>query len=538
MNVKTCWEDEEGNHSVPYLFIQQVNCLFMSINVMIRSMFKKTIDSLFAFFESYFYERPLNLVILAVSISVSINIYFSTVQMVKGGFIETDMWFFAYRIEEMADHGIKNLFTTPYGFIDIHPPLYYLITVPLRKTGVSVLWIAALLRFITPVTVIYLVYRIGDSLFGKQAAAVSCFFIALMPPSGSYHGLWTSTPITVSLIPFLAGVYGVVKFSESRGSTWIFWSVLLFFLASLTHLFTAVASFIFMGCTLFFFRKSISRLFILVVLVILAIITVYGWNFFSVLGESTSLIDVLRSAFGSPSSQKASMLRQFFFIAYWPRHFTLIASVSFCGTLFHFYARKSPMRVVDKIFFVWMIALTVYSQLFLVGIYLSNQRFLLFLLFSIGMYGGYGFVKEIMPALKNHTFLKFSFFTSILLFSVYPVGIALAYYPTTIRSDDVTSCEELSSIIPEGTLYVQNWFHNGRYLFAFITDHPHIIWDVQVNRQIGSIDSNTYSVCVSSGVEYLVVVSEARAQVYLSSMKGNISLLWTDGRFYLLAVYS
>ena len=196
------------------------------------------------------------------------------------------------------------------------------------------------------------------------------------------------------------------------------------------------------------------------------------------------------------------------------------------------------MRVVDKIFFVWMIALTVYSQLFLVGIYLSNQRFLLFLLFSIGMYGGYGFVKEIMPALKNHTFLKFSFFTSILLFSVYPVGIALAYYPTTIRSDDVTSCEELSSIIPEGTLYVQNWFHNGRYLFAFITDHPHIIWDVQVNRQIGSIDSNTYSVCVSSGVEYLVVVSEARAQVYLSSMKGNISLLWTDGRFYLLAVYS
>ena len=509
----------------------------MPLSATIHQVLKRSVHILFSFFEDYFYEKPLNLLILSIGILLSINVYFSLCQITKGGFIETDMWFFAYRIDEIADKGLKSLFNTPYGFTDAHPPLYYLITVSLRKMGLSVLSIAALLRIIIPVAVICLVYRTACQLFGKQAAAMACLFVALMPPSGSYHGLWTSTPSAVSLVPFLSGVYLLVKFSESHEMKWLSSSVIFLLLASLTHLLTAFTSLIFLGCSLFFFRKKIPRLFILILIALLVIISVYGWFLFSSIAQSTSLGDVLQNAFGDPSPQKASSLRQFFFIAYWPRHLTLIASVSFCGALFHFYSKKGLLRAIDNVFFAWIVILAVYSQLFLVGIYLANQRFLLYLLFPIGMYGGYGFTKEVMPVLKRNTFLKFSFFASILLFSVYQTGITLAYYPTTIRDREVRSLKELNEVLPDGTVYVQNWFHNGRYLFAYTTGRTDIVWDVTVNRKIGSIGDDILSVIASSKIEYLVVASETMKNSYMNALNSNISLVWTDGRFYLLKVH-
>ncbi len=528
--------EREIDHS-PQTFICEVECSLMSFPVALHQAFKRSIHILFSFFEEHLYEKPLNLVIFSVGILLSINMYFSIFQIIKGGFIETDMWFFAYRINEIADEGLQSLFITPYGIIDVHPPLYYVVTVLLKKAGLSVLSVAAILRIIIPVTVTYLVYKTGDLLFGKQAAAVACFFVALMPPSGSYHGLWTSTPCAMSLIPFLLGVYVFVRFSEFQKMRWLFLSVILFLAASLTHILTAFASFIFLGCALFFFRKKIPRLFVLTMITILVIISAYGWLFFSSTAGSTSLLDLLQNAFSHPSPQKASSLRQFFFIAYWPRHLTLITSVGFFAAVFHFYSRKAPLRTIDSVFFAWMILLAVYSQLFLVGIYLANQRFLLYLLFPISIYGGYGFTKEVMPVLRKDTFLKFSFFASILLFSVYQTGIALAYYPTTIRSGDVRSLEEMNEILPEGTIYVQNWFHSGRYLFAYTTGRKDIIWDMSLNRQIGLPSDDIRSVLAYSGVDYLVVVSEARASVYMNALGDGITCIWTDGRFYLLEVH-
>ena len=181
----------------------------MTILKTAQRTFSRIIHVLFSFFEKYLYEKPLNLVILSICILLSINIYFSVCQFLKGGFIETDMWFFAYRIEEIAHEGVGSLFVTPYGPVDVHPPLYYVITVPLNKVGLSVLWIAALLSIITPLAVIYFLYKTAALLFGRTSAAVACFFMALMPLSGSYHGLWTSTPSAVSLIPFSAGLYAI-----------------------------------------------------------------------------------------------------------------------------------------------------------------------------------------------------------------------------------------------------------------------------------------------------------------------------------------
>jgi hypothetical protein len=503
----------------------------MSILVTIQCTFKRCIHMLFSFFENCLYEKPLNLVIFSICILLSINIYFSVFQFLKDGFIETDMWFFAYRIEEIAREGVGSLFVTPYGFVDVHPPLYYIITVSLSKVGLSVLWIAALLRIITPVAVIYFVYKTTDLLFDKTSAAVACFLMALMPLSGSYHGLWTSTPSAVSLIPFSAGLYATAKFSKSQTKKWFFSAVILFLLASLTHVLTAFASFVFLGCALFFFRKKIPRLFILSLIVVFVIISAYGLRYFSTAAGSTSLLDILQCAFGHPSARKASVLRQFFFIAYWPRHLTLLASVSFCMAVFYFYNRKVPLQPMDKVFFTWIVILAVYSQLFLVGICLSNQRFLLYLLFPISIYGGYGFTRGVMPVIKENTFLKFSFLVSILLFSVYPTGIALAYYPTTIRSDDVHSLEELSKNLPDGTVYVENWFHNGRYLFSYVTGHTDIVWDIPVI-------TNVRSELRSSGIDYLVVVSRAEAYDYMSAFGDDVTLKWTDGRFYLLRVHS
>jgi hypothetical protein len=166
-----------------------------------------------------------------------------------------------------------------------------------------------------------------------------------------------------------------------------------------------------------------------------------------------------------------------------------------------------------------------------VGIYLSNQRFLLYLLFPVSIYGGYGFTRGVMPVLKKNTYLKFSFLVSILLFSVYPTGIALAYFPTTIRSDDVHSLEELSKILPDGTVYVQNWFHNGRYLFSYVTGHTDIVWDI-------TVITNVRSVLRSSGIDYLVVASRVEANDYMDTFRDDITLKWTDGRFYLLKVHA
>jgi hypothetical protein len=503
----------------------------MPILVTAQCAFKRSIRVLFSFFEKHFYEKPLNLVILSICILLSINIYFSMFQFLKEGFVEPDMWFFAYRIEEIAHKGLQSLLITPNGYVDVHPPLYYVITVPLSKIGLSVLWIAALLRIITPLAVIYFLYRTTDLLFDKTSAAVACFLMALMPLSESYHGLWTSTPSAVSLIPFSAGLYATVKFSKSQTKKWFFSAAVLFLLASLTHLLTAFASLIFLGCALFFLRKKVPRLFILSLIIVFAIISAYGLRYYSSVAGSTSLLDILQRAFHHPSARKESVLRQFFFIAYWPRHFTLLASVSFCVAVYHFCERKVPLQSIDKIFFTWTAMLAVYSQLFLVEIYLSNQRFLLYLLFPITMYGSYGFTRGVMPVLKKNTFLKFSFLVSILLFSVYPTGIALVYFPTTIRSDDVHSLEELSNVLSDGTVYVENWFHNGRYMFSYVTGYTDVVWDITVMTHVKSK-------LKSSGIDYIFVTSEAEANNYMDTFDDDITLKWTDGRFYLLEVHA
>jgi hypothetical protein len=165
----------------PHIFIYEVEYSSMSILLTVQCTLKRSIHVLFSFFEKYLYEKPLNLVIFSILILLSINIYFSVFQFLRGGFIETDMWFFAYRIEEIAHKGVESLFITPYGFVDVHPPLYYVITVPLSKIGLSVLWIAALLRIITPLAVIYFLYKTTALLFDRTSAAVACFFMAIMP---------------------------------------------------------------------------------------------------------------------------------------------------------------------------------------------------------------------------------------------------------------------------------------------------------------------------------------------------------------------
>ncbi|MBU7015053.1 MAG: hypothetical protein HXS52_13215 [Theionarchaea archaeon] len=466
---------------------------------------------------------------LSICILLSINIYFSVCQFLGDGFIETDMWFFAYRIEEIAEKGAGSLFVTPYGSIDVHPPLYYAITVPLKKIGLPVLWIAALLRIITPLTVIYFLYKTTDLLFDKTSAAVACFLMALMPLSGSYHGLWTSTPSAVSLIPFSAGLFATVKFSTLQTKKWFFSAITFLLLASLIHMLTAFASFVFLGCALFIFRKKVPRLFTFSFIIVFIILSVYGLRYFSSIADSESLLDILRKAFGPPSARKISVLRQLFFIAYWPRHFTLLASVSFCIAVSYFCSKKIVLRAVDKVFFAWAIILVVYSQLFLVGIFLSNQRFLLYLLFPVCIYGGYGFVRGVMPVLKKNTFWKFSYLISILLFSMYPIGVALVHFPAAIRSDDVHSLEELSTVLPEGTVYVQNWFHNGRYLFSYTTGHRDMAWDI-------TLATDLHSVLASAGVDYIVTASRAEANSYMNAPGGDISLMWTDKRFYLLKV--
>lgn len=495
---------------------------------------EKAVDTVFALFEKHFYENPRNLVILSASILLSINIYFSVVQLIKGGFIEVDMWFFAYRIEEMADNGIGvNLFVAPTGTIDTHPPFYYMVTVPMRLMGLSVLWIAAILRVIIPVAAVYFTYKITELLFGKTEAAVACFFVALMPPNPSYHGLWTSTPSAVSLIPFLAGVYATVKFAQSYKSKWFLSSVILFLVASFTHFLTAFASFIFMGCAFFFFRKKISKLSTVVTVLIFAGLAAYGLYFISSITGSQSLLDLKSALTLTFSAKRASALRQFYFIAYWPRHLTLIACVSFLVTVYSFYTKKFSLKTVDKVFFTWMALLAVYSQLFLVGIYLANQRFILYLMVFVAVYGAKGFTK-LMPLLTGNTVLKFSFFASIFLFSFYQTGITLGYFPIAIGASDIKSLEEMKEYIPEdAVVYVEKWFYNARYEFAYITGCT-VLFDNSVNDQIEQRTAEEIkTVLTSQRIEYLVV-SPYKAREYQYLFGDNVTVIWENDRFSLL----
>jgi hypothetical protein len=42
----------------------------------------------------------------------------------------------------------------------------------------------------------------------------------------------------------------------------------------------------------------------------------------------------------------------------------------------------------------------------------------------------------------------------------------------------------------------------------------------------------------SSGIDYLVVASRVEANDYMDTFRDDITLKWTDGRFYLLKVHA
>lgn len=485
----------------------------------------------------FLYQRPVYLVAVSLSIILSMNIYFSVIQIRTGGFIEGDMWFFAYRIEEIAEHGVSALFNTPTGDIDVHPPVYYIFTAPMRRLGLSVPWIAFILRLVIPVTVLYLVYKMTSLLFNTTTAGIACLFIALMPPSGFYHGLWTSTIPTFSLIPFLAGMVSVVKFSQAYEKKWFLLSLLFFLVASFTHLLTAFASFIFLGCFTYFFRNKISKIVVILLGIIFAMLCVYGVHYFATL-QSSGMWDIIQNAFSYPPAEIASDLRQLFFIAYWPRHLTLLTSTCFVLAVYHMYHGSVTVRSIDKVFLVWIAILVIYTQVFLLGIHLANQRFLLYLLFGIGIYGAYGFTK-LMPILlkRNDAFLEFLIITSIVLFSGYQMGIAVIHYPNLIDASEIDSLNELGEFLPDDALvHIERWRRISRYRFAYCTGHDHIVWDKKVYNSLSSYKDGTklLSILRAEDIRYIVVSSESKKKY--TSLNPDVSVVWNDNQFYLLQV--